>query len=211
MCRTPKKHITDKIRKEPSPLKELKPGQKVLVYFPVNTCTKLFSNWKGVYEIKEQLDVNSYIVSELGQSRRKYIVGRNRIRIIGEPPITELLSENTPEFAENDHLVEGENEPPTTGQIDQGVQPENPEEGNVIEDTLEEKIPEITPPEYDKCNQDNIDFDVPAEIADDINEEQLEETEIPIEVIPLANQRPRRRAKDKARGIIKGWTDNLAD
>ena len=57
-------------------------GTRVLVYFPVTQESKLFSNWKGTFVIKEQLDKNTYTVVEESQRRKKYIVDRSRIRLL---------------------------------------------------------------------------------------------------------------------------------
>ena len=59
-------------------------GDTVLVHFPEGNESKLIPNWKGMYRIKEKLDKNTYIVSLIGNERKKYIVHRLRIRSLQE-------------------------------------------------------------------------------------------------------------------------------
>ena len=68
-------------------LQPLKPGTKVLRYFkqPPTECAKLFRNWKGGFEIKEQLDKNTYVICRSEDGRRKFIVHRENLRVVGDP------------------------------------------------------------------------------------------------------------------------------
>ena len=52
---------------------QLLQGDEVLVSIPVNIQNILYSNWKGVYRIQEQIDVSMYIVAE-GRQMRKHII-----------------------------------------------------------------------------------------------------------------------------------------
>ena len=63
----------------------LKPGDLVLRYVvqPPTECAKLYRSWKGIYVILEKLDVNTYIVAREDDKRRKFIVHRDRLRVIG--------------------------------------------------------------------------------------------------------------------------------
>ena len=73
-------------------LKPLKPGTKVLRYFnqPPTECAKLFRNWKGGFEIKEQLDKNTYVICRSEDGRRKFIVHCENLRVLGDPEEVEL-------------------------------------------------------------------------------------------------------------------------
>ena len=68
-------------------LKPLKPGTKVLRYFkqPPTECAKLFRNWKGGFEVKEQLDKDTYVICRSEDGRRKFIAHRETLRVIGDP------------------------------------------------------------------------------------------------------------------------------
>ena len=98
---------------------ELIEGARILVYFPVTNESKLFSNWKGVYIIKEQLDKNTFIVYEEGRSRKKYIVDRIRIRTLGEG----LENISAPSPTEQDPVTEGKELPKKTIRaLDEGLE-----------------------------------------------------------------------------------------
>ena len=68
-------------------LKPLKPGTKVLRYFrqPPTECAKLFRNWKGGFEVKEQLDKDTYVICRSEDGRRKFIAHRETLRVVGDP------------------------------------------------------------------------------------------------------------------------------
>ena len=69
-------------------------GDSVLIYFPEGSGSKLIPNWKGIYQVKELLDSNTFIVSLIGNERKKFIVHRSRMRSINDlnkEPITEDL------------------------------------------------------------------------------------------------------------------------
>ena len=63
----------------------LLPGDLVLRYVvqPPTQCAKLYRSWKGMYVILEKLDVNTYIVARDDDKRKKFIVHRDRPRLIG--------------------------------------------------------------------------------------------------------------------------------
>ena len=46
-------------------------GARALIYFPVQKESKLFSNWKGIYLVEDQIDANTFMVYEVGQARKK--------------------------------------------------------------------------------------------------------------------------------------------
>ena len=90
----------------------LKKGDHCLVYQfqPKGVCGKIFSNWKGVYIIEEQVDKNVFLISLIGHRRRKFLIHRNRLRKIEDPKTfadklhsgEDLLTEDSPEEAETD-------------------------------------------------------------------------------------------------------------
>ena len=67
----------------------LKPGDLVLRYViqPPMECAKLYRSWKGIYIILEKLDINTYIVAREDDKRKKFIVHRDRLRLIGLPDV----------------------------------------------------------------------------------------------------------------------------
>ena len=69
------------------PPEKLKEGSRVLVHFPYIKRSKLFSPWKGIYKIVEILDKNCYVIQEETEERKKFIVDRRRIRLLG-PKLT---------------------------------------------------------------------------------------------------------------------------
>jgi hypothetical protein len=98
---------TEKIDSTP-----LKPGTKCLIYteMPPGKSSKLFTHWRGIYIIKKQLDVDTYVVTLVGDGRKEYIVYRPRIR----PFYSENANngpenglENTSENPQEQEKVEG--------------------------------------------------------------------------------------------------------
>ena len=89
-------------------------GDKCLVYFPITAeSTKLFSRWKGLYEVSEVLDYNTYTVCDVNNRRKRFIVQSNRIRplstTICEDELSEFEGEKNPEeTVEKDKIVEEE-------------------------------------------------------------------------------------------------------
>ena len=65
------------------PPEKLKEGSRILVHFPYIKRSKLFSPWKGIYKIVEIIDKNCYVVQEETEERKKFIVDRRRIRLLG--------------------------------------------------------------------------------------------------------------------------------
>ena len=88
MCRTISDTYVQDVNKKVSRLVDNDPkfatltvGEKCLVYFPITSeSSKLYSQWKGLYEIAEVLDHNTYIVCEVGSKRKRYAVQSNRVR-----------------------------------------------------------------------------------------------------------------------------------
>ena len=83
----------------------LKPGDLVLRYVvqPPMECAKLYRSWKGIYVILEKLDLNTYIVAREDDKRKKFIVHRDRLRLIGLPDKSSTgyaVSENHKEIIE---------------------------------------------------------------------------------------------------------------
>ena len=90
-------------------------GDKVLVYFPEGSGSKLIPNWKGIYRVKEILDKNTYIVSLEGNERKKFVVHRHRMRSVGDlkkqqEEIKEDIGENE---SEAETIEEKNKEEPT--------------------------------------------------------------------------------------------------
>ena len=63
----------------------LKIGTRVLRLYkqPPGACAKLFVNWKGVFVIRKQVDVDTYLISLEDDGRKKFIVHRRHLRPIG--------------------------------------------------------------------------------------------------------------------------------
>ena len=63
---------------------DLKVGTHVLFKFdrPVGS-SKLFQCWKGLYRIKKVLDNDSYLITNVNDSRKDYIVFRPRLKVFG--------------------------------------------------------------------------------------------------------------------------------
>ena len=83
-------YVTEETRKSATKMdtvqaQNLTIGDKCLIYFPNTNESKLFTPWKGIYEIVEKLDRNVFVVRELEQTRKKYIVHRARIRKLEDP------------------------------------------------------------------------------------------------------------------------------
>jgi hypothetical protein len=66
-------------------LDSLELGQEVLIYTeqPVGESAKFFQNWKGHFVIKKKVDHNVYIVHQINDPRKEYMVHRKRIRPLG--------------------------------------------------------------------------------------------------------------------------------
>ena len=77
-----KKQLTSKSTANLEDLESLKIGTQVLVYHeqPLGECAKFFQHWKGIYLIKRQIDVYTYIVSPVDAPRKELIVHRQRLR-----------------------------------------------------------------------------------------------------------------------------------
>ena len=172
----------------------LLPGDKVLVYFPVNKQSKLFGNWKGVYRIQEQIDVNTFIVAEEGQMRKKYIVDRRRIRTLGEK--IDIFDEAEEAAAKDACLAETD--------LDKTL---NRESAQIDFDVNKgESVPDVTVETPESAGNTND----PQGIVDEgptVAEEDMEAeiTPEPVEEIPEENQRPRRAAQVRGRQRIREW------
>ena len=68
---------------EPQP--PLAIGTRVLRLYkqPPGACAKLYVNWKGVFVVKKQVDVDTYLISLENDGRKKFIVHRRHLRPIG--------------------------------------------------------------------------------------------------------------------------------
>ena len=55
----------------------------VLVFFP-DSGTKIFSPWKGTYKVTEIVDKNTFVVSMIGNSRKKFFCHRKRLRLLNK-------------------------------------------------------------------------------------------------------------------------------
>ena len=121
MCRTISEHYVRDVNRKVSRLidndqkfVQFKVGDKCLVYFPITTeSTKLFSRWKGLYEVSEVLDFNTYTACDVNNKRKRFIVPSNRIRPLSTTICEDKLSEfeggkNVEEIVENDKIEEEE-------------------------------------------------------------------------------------------------------
>ena len=214
-----------RLNEHPKNHEQLKVGQKVLVYFPVNNCSKLFSSWKGVYIITEVLDLNSYVVTEIGQRCRKYIVGRNRIRTLGSPPENEKLIKegeliemptHEKDSNETEKRPEGVQEP-SKGADEIAVRDKSPKENKnltgkskeneLIPEAKENKI--ITNPSFltndiPLGQSTHIDFDLPEEVEEKFNI-KIDQPDIEIDEITEDRIRPKRATRRAAENKIKTW------
>ena len=50
---------------------------------PLGACAKLFVNWKGIFIIRKQIDVDTYLISLENDGRKKFIVHRRHLRPVG--------------------------------------------------------------------------------------------------------------------------------
>ena len=196
-------------KRAPQP-EELKIGTKVLVHFPFLRNSKFFSKWKHVYRIVEVVDLNCFIVQEEGQPRKRYLVDRRRLRIIG-PKIAKEDLETIEDLNEEENIDQGEEKSRSLEVI--------AEETNETEKVHEE---ESSQEELDKSDgmleiHDHIKPTEPMTIMDEISsdDEKVErsceiEFEVPVEnSIRREDERPRRRAAEGAKSKIRGWTKEL--
>lgn len=173
------------------PEESLKLGMKVLVYFPALPKSKLFSQWKHIYIIKEILDKNCFVVEEENQKRKRYLVDRRRIR-----PIKTSMSFD--DLAEIDLEETSDSETANVSEANQimlATIPEDPNEDLGTNDADHEVIIPSEEPVLEKTSgvhfeEPEIEFTVP----------EVDEPE---------DERPRRKAAAKAMKKIKGWTDQL--
>ena len=59
-------------------------GSKILQTTTDGVC-KVISYWNGGFEVKEQLDKDTYVICKSEDSRRKFIAHRETLRVIGDP------------------------------------------------------------------------------------------------------------------------------
>ena len=177
--------------------------QKVVVYFPQDRKSKFFAKWKSVYKITEKMDVNTFIVADVVNPRKKFIVHRSRLRKIG-PGITSFSDDENDE----EEKEEGSNIQPietsdprnegcelTVSSTVQEDKNQNGEEGveNKGDNNEMIVIEEESQEQYDK---DHIEHGPEIEIQ--IPEEDVPEVES--EII-----RPKRRAALKGREKVRNW------
>jgi len=79
--------------------KAIPTGTQVLIYHPqsVGEVGKLFRHWRGVFQIKRQVDRNVYIVFPVEQRRKELLVHRERIRILRPVSKTDQIIDETEE------------------------------------------------------------------------------------------------------------------
>jgi len=65
--------------------KSLQIGTRCLRLYkqPPGTCAKLFTPWKGVFKIRKQIDVDTYLIALEDDPRKKFIVHRRHLRPLG--------------------------------------------------------------------------------------------------------------------------------
>ena len=128
---------------------QLKPGQLVLVYFPLPAASatsgkysaKLFRNWKGTFVVKKAIDRDTYIVYNKDQSRKELICHRSRLRPIGEENIKEDLNDV-------DKLEDGQPNNDTS----------NVPSDHIMEEIVESKKPIGDIPRRSKRNKIRVDY-----------------------------------------------------
>ena len=157
-------------------------GTRVLVYFPVTKESKLRSNWKGVYLINEQIDENTFIVHEKGQSRKKYIVDRARLRKLGPEIVTKLIEPEPTQLLQQSSAELGGRDTNTTGLRE-------PESNELTTDEF------IVGDEEQKRNINSAEAEI--EVAQPSKEEDT----------PIG--RPKRAAKNKAQEKMARWIKDL--
>ena len=66
----------------------LEPGTKILLktMTPPGVSKKLYSPWKGGYVIRKRCDKYTYIVTPVEAPRRRFLVHRDRIRVLHPLP-----------------------------------------------------------------------------------------------------------------------------
>ena len=195
-------------KRAPQP-EELQVGTKVLVHFPFLRNSKFFSKWKHIYRIVEVVDLNCFIVQEEGQPRKRYIVDRRRLRIIG-PKISKEDLETIEDINEED-----------TDQIEESTKrletiPEEPRENHSSHETTGLQDDADRPSEPTRLTgytepQEPITIREEVSSEDDKEEKTCEiEFEVPTESsIPKEVERPRRKAAIRAKTKIRGWTKEL--
>ena len=203
-------------KKAPKP-DTLKLGQRVLVFFPSLPKSKLFARWKHLYIIREQIDVNTYIVSEEGQSRKRYIVDRRRLR-----PLHDQISISELEVNSSGCSGEQESEEAVETHTHTKIMESASAEADEAEDRLNDRPAET--PDHGPVETQGHPVEIglnPVETADEALPISLGanlagggfaeiEFEVPEEdVIPIEEERPRRRAATRAKATIKKWTDQL--
>ena len=52
---------------------------------PAGKCAKLYQNWRGLYRVWKKCDKNVYEIGLEGHARRRFIVHRNRLRLVERP------------------------------------------------------------------------------------------------------------------------------
>ena len=89
-----KKQLASKSTANLEDVESLKIGTQVLVYHeqPLGECAKFFQHWKGIYLIKRQIDVYTYIVSPVDAPRKELIVHRQRLRSLESGSVKEPIA-----------------------------------------------------------------------------------------------------------------------
>ena len=164
-------------------------GQKCLVHFPqLRQCSKLFSSWKGVYIVEDQLDKNSFVVADENQSKKKYIVHKNRLRLLEEG----IPGVNPGEKPRNRRRTEDDSDKERLETIEENAY-ECPE--------FEQKIDEISDP---------IIQAEPDPMIEKLQEVQLDRSEPEWMDLEVARaSRPRRKIRDRTDSKIREWTSKL--
>ena len=195
---------------------ELKVGTKVLVHFPFLRNSKFFSKWKHIYRIVEVVDLNCFIVQEEGQPRKRYIVDRRRLRIIG-PRITKEDLETIDDVSE-ENQEDREQESRELDTIPEEVEEDNraAKDHDQIEMEQETSSNRLETRSIDELNQAAEPLEPIAITEEDSSDDEKEEKvceiefEVPVtEQVQLEDQRPRRRAATGARAKIRGWTAEI--
>ena len=112
--------------------KEIQVGDLVLLYTfqPHGRCAKLYQNWRGLYRVWKKCDKNVYEIGLEGHARRRFIVHRNRLRLVERPAKfqlpTDQYSEN--EQARRQDIAAGDSFTPQEDHYDQNEEKEPPAE-----------------------------------------------------------------------------------
>lgn len=198
-------------RKAPKP-ETLEIGMKVLIHFPSLPKSKLFARWKHLYVIKEKIDLNTYIVSEEGQSRKRYIVDRRRIRPLGE----KLSAQDFEEIGQDElEILDETADIPSSGRNDRNIEHNDQTMGTEPVPTLDiaaEQSPSAPATQTESIKDPEVRVAIGTTSTGGAMGFAEIEFDVPEDATPPPEEdRPRRKAAAKAQTRIKGWTKTLLE